>query len=131
MRGLLLDTHALLWMVLDDPRLSKRARRQIEKVGKLAYSAASLWEIGLKLSRRGFDFKLPPTWDHDLIRELRGIGASRIEIEPGHCRRLQDLPWHHKDPFDRMFIAQAQVEGLTILTADERFKSYDVNVVWD
>ena len=109
MSGLLLDTHALLWMVIDDPRLSARARTQIEKASRLVYSAASFWEIGLKLSRGGFDFELPHAWHHDLIRELRGIGATRIEIEPDHCRRLQDLPWHHKDPFDRMLVAQAQV----------------------
>ena len=131
MKGLLLDTHALLWMVLDHPRLSKRARTQIERITRLVYSAASFWEIGLKLSRGGFDFELPDAWHDELIRELRRIGVSRLEIEPAHCRRLQDLPWHHKDPFDRMLVAQAQVEGLTILTADRRFKSYDVTVAWD
>lgn len=127
---MLLDTHALLWMVLDDLRLSRTARTQIEKVDRLAYSAASLWEIALKLSRGGFDFALPLAWHHDLISELRQSGVARVEIEPEHCRRLQDLPWHHKDPFDRMLIAQAQVERLSILTADPHFKEYDVKVVW-
>ena len=130
MKGLLLDTHALLWMVLDHPRLPKRARTQIERTARLVYSAASFWEIGLKLSRGGFDFALPHAWHDELIRELRGIGVSRLEIEPEHCRRLQDLPWHHKDPFDCMLVAQAQVEGLTILSADRRFKNYDVPVAW-
>jgi PIN domain nuclease of toxin-antitoxin system len=117
-------------MVAGDPRLSKRARLQIEKMNRLVYSAANLCEIALKLSRGGFDFALPQAWHHELINELREIGVARLEIEPDHCRWLQDLPWHHKDPFDRMLISQAQVEGLSILTADRRFKKYDVAVVW-
>lgn len=118
-------------MVTDDSRLAKTARTQIERAGRLVYSAASFWEIGLKLSRGGFDFELPHTWHDDLIRELRAIGLTRIEIEPNHCRQLQDLPWAHRDPFDPMLIAQAQVERLGILTSDKQFKSYDVKVVWD
>jgi PIN domain nuclease of toxin-antitoxin system len=129
-KGSLLDTHALLWMVLDDSRLSRAARSRMQKTDRLAYSAASLWEIALKLSRGSFDFTLPHAWHHDLIRELREIGVGRIEIEPEHCRCLQDLPWHHKDPFDRMLIAQAQFEDLSILTADPRFKEYEIKVVW-
>ncbi len=84
----------------------------------------------MKLSRSGFDFHLPPAWHRELTNELREIGLFRIDIQPAHCRRLQDLPWHHKDPFDRMLLAQAQVEDLAILTLDERFKSYGVQVVW-
>jgi PIN domain nuclease of toxin-antitoxin system len=128
--GLLLDTHALLWTVMADPRLTTKVRAQIEKVERLAWSMVSLWEIALKLSRPGFDFALPGAWHQELTRELREMGAVRVEITAEHCRRLQDLPWHHKDPFDRMLIAQAQVEGLTILSADRRFKKYDVKVLW-
>lgn len=131
MKGLLLDTHALLWMVLDDARLTKAARARIAAAESITYSAVSFWEIALKLSGRGFDFALPADWHRELVAELRAIGAKRLEIQPEHCRRLQSLPLEHKDPFDRMLIAQAQVEGLPILTADERFKNYDVKVVWD
>lgn len=130
MKGLLLDTHALLWMVMADPRLSRNARMQIEKVERLAYSVVSFWEIALRLSRGGFDFALPVAWHHDLVGELRGINSVRLEIAAAHCRRLQDLPWHHKDPFDRMLIAQAQTEQLSIVTADPQFKEYEVKVVW-
>lgn len=130
MNGLLLDTHALLWMVMADPRLSRRARTQIEKAERLAYSVANLWEIALKLGRGGFDFALPSAWHRDLVAELGRIGSTRIEIAVDHCRQLQDLPWHHKDPFDRMLIAQAQVEQLSVVSADPQFKAYDVKVVW-
>ena len=71
MKGLLLDTHALLWMVLDDPRLVRRARARIEKTQRLVYSAVSFWEIALKLSRGGFEFALPDAWHDELLSELR------------------------------------------------------------
>lgn len=130
MNGLLLDTHALLWMVMEDSRLSKTARRRIEGTERLTYSIVSFWEIALKLGRAGFNSALPVTWDRDLVEELRTIGSARLEIAVAHCRCLQDLPWHHKDPFDRMLIAQAQVERLAILTSDKSFRKYDVRVVW-
>lgn len=129
MIGLLLDTQVVLWMVMEDSRLSTSARREIERTEGLTYSIVSLWEIALKLSRRGFDFSLPRTWHRDLIAELRRIGATRLSLEPEHCRRLQDLPWHHKDPFDRMLIAQAQVEKMVILTADPLFSKYEVKTL--
>jgi PIN domain nuclease of toxin-antitoxin system len=128
--GILLDTHGLLWMVMEDSRLSKKARKQIEEAKRLTYSIVSFWEIALKLSRSGFDFGLPSSWHRDLNDEMRRIGCVRLGIEAEHCRHLQDLPWYHKDPFDRMLIAQAQVEQLSIMTADPRFKQYDVKVVW-
>ena len=130
MKGLLLDTHALLWMVVDDPRLSRSARSGIENADRLVYSVASFWEIGLKLSRGGLDIALPDAWHQELLRELREISSVRLEIQPEHCRRLQDLPWHHKDPFDRMLIAQAEIEDFAILTADRRFKQYHVKIIW-
>lgn len=110
--------------------MPRRVRNRLEKAEVLVYSVVSLWEIALKLSRSGFDFKLPPTWHEELTQELREIRVKRIGLEVAHCRRLQDLPWHHKDPFDRMLIAQAQVEDLALLTADPRFKEYDLKVVW-
>ena len=126
----LLDTHALLWMVLNDPRLSHRARSAIEHAEGLVYSVASFWEVALKLSKGGFDIELPERWDEELIAELREIGSVRLEIQPAHCRRLQDLPLRHNDPFDRMLIAQADAESLAVITVDRRFKKYRVKVVW-
>jgi len=129
---LLLDTHVLLWMVLDDPRLSRRGRSEIEKADRLVYSIASFWEIAIKLSLPKYrrDLPLPTAWHQELLGELREIGSVRLEIQPEHCRRLQDLPRYHRDPFDRMLIAQAQTENLSILSADKRFKQYGVKVVW-
>ena len=81
---LLLDTDALLWLLAGDPRLGAQARQEVEAAAELVVSAASLWEIAIKVS----------------------IG------------KLAALPWHHRDPFDRLLIAQAQAEALTVLTAD-------------
>ncbi len=130
MKGALLDTHALLWMVLGDARMPRRVQNRINETEGLAYSVVSFWEIALKLSRGGFDFELPSTWDQELTRELREIRVQRIGLEVAHCRQLQELPWHHKDPFDRMLIAQAQVESLALFTADPRFREYDLVVAW-
>ena len=117
-------------MATGDARLSANARRRIGMAEGLTFSVVSFWEIALKLSRGGFDFALPASWDQELLAELRRIDAKHLGIMPEHCRRLQDLPWHHKDPFDRMLIAQAQVERLAILTSDKSFRDYDVRVVW-
>lgn len=130
MKGLLLDTHTLLWMVVEDERLAPTARSEIERADRVAYSVVSFWEIALKMSRHGFEFELPSFWDRHLTDEMRTIGALRINLEPEHCRQVQLLPWHHKDPFDRMLVAQALVERLPVLTADRRFQKYGIRAVW-
>lgn len=117
-------------MVVNDPRLSRNARSEIERTTRLRYSVANFWEIGLKLSGRGFDFTLPHNWHQELVEEMNAVGAMRLPIEPEHCRQLQELAGHHKDPFDRLLIAQAQVEDLTIVTPDRRFREYRVRVTW-
>jgi PIN domain nuclease of toxin-antitoxin system len=128
--GLLLDTQAFLWMSVDDDRLSRSARREIENTVTLAVSVMSFWEIALKLSRRGLDFELPLDWDQVLQRQMQELRITRIDLVPAHCRRLQDLPWHHKDPFDRMLVAQAQEEKLAVLSSDRQLRAYDVKVIW-
>ena len=130
MSGLLLDTQAFLWMSVDDDRLSRSARREIENTVTLAVSVMSFWEIALKLSRRGLDFELPLDWDQVLQRQMQELRITRIDLVPAHCRRLQDLPWHHKDPFDRMLVAQAQEEKLAVLSSDRQLRAYDVKVIW-
>ena len=116
--------------MLDDPRLSRRARSRKEKAGRLTYSTVNFWEIALKLGRSGLEFALPRAWDDELVGELRVIEVGRVQLEPQHCRRLQDLPLHHQDPFDWMLIAQAQTEEFAILTADSRFEKDEVEIVW-
>ena len=121
----LLDTHALLWWVTDDPRLSDAARNAILNAD-VAVSVASLWEIEIKrgLGRIDVDTR-------ELIREVgQTEGFRMLEIRPTHVLTLGELPLLHRDPFDRMLIAQAIRDRLTLVTRDEAIHRYEVDVAW-
>lgn len=129
-KGWLLDTHALLWMLYGDNRLSSSAIKAID--GKLSVHAsiASFWEIAIKQSGKGFDFEIESDWDKLFQTELTRVGVGILGISAQDCRQLQDLPMHHRDPFDRMLIAQATTHSLAILTKDKAFAAYQVKVEW-
>jgi PIN domain nuclease of toxin-antitoxin system len=123
----LLDTHTFLWWINDDPRLSERCREIIANgSNEVLFSAVSAWEIAVK-SRSGR--LVLPSATEPYIREQ--VSRNRFEvlsIDLAHALRVARLPNHHKDPFDRMLVAQAQVENLTILTADSEIARYPVRV---
>mgnify|MGYP001611628342 FL=1 len=124
MKRVLLDTHVLLWWLADDPKLGKNARNVISNGNNEIYvSAASSWEISIK-KRNG---KLVGPDNIDSIVEQERF--TKLPISLIHGEAAGQLPDHHKDPFDRMLIAQAQTEGLTILTTDEKIQQYDAAVV--
>ncbi len=125
----LLDTHALLWAFNGDPSLSPSARRLIEDWGnELLVSAASVWEIATKV-RLG---KLPTGQlvIADLDDCLSRLGAEGLPISLSHAARSGTLPGDHRDPFDRMLIAQAQSENLPIISNDRIFDLYGVQRIW-
>jgi len=125
----LLDTHALLWWLSDDPALSRSARKFIAETRNSAIvSAASAWEIATKV-RLG---KLPSAADlaADFVGYLEREGFESLPISPGHAIRAGLLPGPHKDPFDRMLIAQAQAENMPLVTNDLVFDSYGVRRIW-
>jgi PIN domain nuclease of toxin-antitoxin system len=127
---LLLDTHALLWWLFDDPQLPRRARDAIEQMATQVFmSSASGWEIAIK-SRLG---KLP--YAQEAVKNLAELlRVSRIEVLPiilDHALAAGALPGPLKDPFDRMLIAQAQIENLTLVSADRAFKRYRVPLLWN
>jgi PIN domain nuclease of toxin-antitoxin system len=127
----LLDTHTLLWWFLDDPRLSKIALQTLEDTKRLYWSPVNLWEIGLKMSGSGYrEFQMPERWDLQFPEMFARFAITELPIRPTHCRRIQDLPFHHRDPFDRMLVAQAQDEQLAIISADEIFDAYGMKRVW-
>lgn len=128
--SLLLDTHALLWMIADDPRLPPSARRQIVTTESLAWSTVSLWEIAIKLSLQRPDFRLAAGWSRRIPEEMSRNGIHRIDLEARHCAEVSVLPWHHRDPFDRILVAQARCENLRLLSADPALDAYDVGRVW-
>ena len=118
----LLDTHLLLWTAGDAKRLSVKARKLInEPTSELFFSAASLWEIAIKSGLGRDDFKV----DARLLRRgLLDNGYSELPIGSEHAVAIDSLPPIHKDPFDRMLVAQAMVEGITLLTSDAVVAQY-------
>jgi PIN domain nuclease of toxin-antitoxin system len=103
----------ILWWLSDSPSLSEQARALISDAGNTLFvSAVSLWEIWLKESLG--KLRLPP----DFEAKLAGESFESLPLTAAHTRRVASLPWHHRDPFDRMLVAQAQSEGLLFLTAD-------------
>ena len=126
--NLLLDTHALLWFVAGDPRLSSKARKAIEAPDTANYvSMASWWEMAIKCSLGKLTLDTPL----DLFMSLRVDEGFRVlPIEAHHLQPLADLPCHHRDPFDRLIICQAMLEEMPVCTVDKNFKRYQVRVVW-
>ncbi len=125
----LLDTHTFLWWINDDPQLSYEARQIITDGENILFlSAASGWEIAIKtgLGR----LVLPADITSFLFEQLSINAISPLPVQMNHALHVYTLPDFHRDPFDRMLIAQAQVEGLPILTADRKFTSYQVEIIW-
>jgi PIN domain nuclease of toxin-antitoxin system len=121
----LLDTHALLWWVTDDQRLSPTARDAIG-TSDVAVSVASLWEIEIKRGLGRIEADLGA-----LVREISQTDGFRIlQIRPTHVLTLGELPHLHKDPFDRMLVAQAVRDGRVLVTRDTTLAAYPVDVVW-
>ena len=122
---LLLDSHAFLWWSEASSALSPTARNAIaDPANETLISIAGLWELIIKASLG--KLALPD----DLETMAISQGFSVLSISFTHLRRFAALPWHHKDPFDRMMIAQSLAEGIPIATADRRFAAYGVQIVW-
>ena len=121
---LLLDTHALIWILSDDPQLAAEARDAIvDPETFVAVSPASAWEIEIKRALGKLDAP------NDLVQQVAGARFVPLSITLEHAVAAGGLPPHHRDPFDRMLIAQAQLEGLTIVTRDPRFQPYAVTTI--
>ena len=125
----LLDTHPLLWFVTGDRRMSVAARAVIEDArSDLVLSVVSAWEIVIKVQRRKLDVGEPP--DRFIRRHVRRIGLRVLPIRMRHVLRLAALPDHHRDPFDRLLVAQAQAESIPVMTRDGVIAKYDVDIIW-
>ena len=125
---LLLDTHTFLWFIDDHPRLSSNAKSLLESDNDLLLSTASLWEIAIKLSIG--KLALPQPFE-PFVREQLSINAIDIlEIDLSHLGAVSTLPFHHRDPFDRLLVAQASVEQIPIVSADVEFDAYSIERRW-
>ena len=126
----LLDTHAMLWMLYDDKRLPASARRLINGELPVYYSTVSFWEIALKRGGKGFDFAIEDDWDILLPRALKQSDVLRLDLEAFDCRRMERLPLYHRDPFDRMLVAQAVQRRFGIISRDTVLDRYDILRGW-
>jgi PIN domain nuclease of toxin-antitoxin system len=126
-KPVLIDTHALLWWISGDKQLSSRARRAIAD-GNCHFSMASCWETAIKISldRLGLDRPLAQFFKE----ELAVNGITLLGIEFRHVMRVAQLPFHHRDPFDRLLIAQAMEEDFALVSKDSCFDAYEVNRIW-
>jgi PIN domain nuclease of toxin-antitoxin system len=122
---LLLDTHAFLWWLSDDPKLAASARDAIRDPRAIVHvSAASIWEIAIKAKLGRLRVR-----DGDLAAEIEANGFAELAISARHAQSAGALSRHHDDPFDRMLIAQAQLEDLVVVTHDSRFSRYGVQLL--
>lgn len=125
----LLDTHVFLWTINDPSRLSLPAHGIIADAGnELLFSAVSAWEIVIK-SRLG-KLRLPDAPERYVPRQLATASIGVLPVQLIHALHTVSLPDHHRDPFDRLLVAQAQLEKLPIITADPHIGRYDVKIIW-
>ncbi|MBW6481003.1 MAG: type II toxin-antitoxin system VapC family toxin [Bacteroidales bacterium] len=126
---LLIDTHAVIWFITEDKKLPEKTRRIIENIDNNCYvSIASYWEIAIKQSLGRLDL------NSDLEKIFRIIEETGFEVLPITVNQILEnakLNFHHQDPFDRIIIAQAIYENLSIVTKDEQFRNYKVPLVWE
>jgi PIN domain nuclease of toxin-antitoxin system len=118
---LLADTHAALWLLDEDKRLSPSADRMLtDASNEVLLSAAVVWEVAIKRSLGKLDAP----------DGFAGLLLDALAISIDHARAVRSLPWHHRDPFDRLLIAQAALEDAVLVSNDERLHAYDVRVAW-
>jgi len=129
MTSLLLDTHALLWFLWDDARLSKEAKALIENPARRKLvSIATCWEIAIKVGLGKLDLGEP---SHSFLeRELDTNNFELLPITLAHATKVEQLPMHHRDPFDRLLVAQATIENLPLISTDNSFDGYSVKRLW-
>jgi PIN domain nuclease of toxin-antitoxin system len=125
----LLDTHAWLWFVLGDTSLSSAARAAIEdKTNQKLISPASYWELAIKISIG--KYLLPESYETFMTRAVDGQGFKVLPILPAHTSRVARLPFHHRDPFDRLLVGQALAEDLTLISNDGALDAYGARRLW-
>ena len=125
----LLDTHTFIWLASDDPRLSKTAKTCVaDSENRFFLSVASVWEMAIKKSLGRLELAI--SLRDFLDDQLGALATQLLEIRSEHALLVEGLPFHHRDPFDRLLVAQAIKENLTVLGADSSFDKYGVRRLW-
>jgi PIN domain nuclease of toxin-antitoxin system len=125
---LLLDTHTFLWFIEDSPKLSTEAKGLLESEADLLLSVASVWEMAIKISIG--KLSLPSPFDEFVSEQLSKNTIELFPIGLAHLGLVSTLPFHHRDPFDRLLIAQAITEQYPIVSIDDKFDAYPVKRLW-
>lgn len=126
--NLLLDTHAFIWFINGDKSLTAKARRTIENAANRSFiSIASLWEIAIKVSINRLELSGPY---EKIIEHIYNNGFDLLSINFEHTSLISKLEFHHRDPFDRLIIAQALFENMSIISKDKVFDSYNIKRIW-
>lgn len=125
----LLDTHTFLWWTTDDPSMSARVKEIIADGHNVVFlSAASVWEISIKSARGRLVLPEPPA--QYIFSRMSLYRFQPLPIQVSHAAHVYELPQHHNDPFDRLLIAQSQLESLPLVTRDDDILQYDLNTIW-
>jgi PIN domain nuclease of toxin-antitoxin system len=126
---ILLDTHAFLWAIMDDPRLSKAAADAfLNEDNQLLLSITSVWEMAIKVATGKLDLRVPLD---ELVRtQLGTLGIHLLAIELAHVLGVGAMPFHHRDPFDRLLVSQARAEGLVLMSCDPALDAYGITRLW-
>ena len=129
MKRFLIDTHCWLWARADPDRLNETATELIENdENTIVFSAVSAWEVAIKAALG--KLQLPEPADKYVESRIKAEAVKSLPIYIHHALRVAELPPHHRDPFDRLLVAQAQAEGLPLMTGDTRIAKYDVDIIW-
>jgi PIN domain nuclease of toxin-antitoxin system len=127
--NILLDAYAFLWFVDDNPHLSETERVLIEKEESQPFlSMASLWEIAIKVSLGKLQLEQP--YENFIPQQLALNGSGILNFSLEHLATIASLPFHHRDPFDRLIVVQSKIEKMTLISADALFDAYEVERVW-
>jgi PIN domain nuclease of toxin-antitoxin system len=126
---LLLDTHTFLWWNTEDAQLSTRAREMIsDGQNEIFLSAVSAWEISIKAAKGKLVLPEPPA--QYISNRMSLYSFQPLPVQISHAVRVYELPHHHEDPFDRLLIAQSQIESMPLISVDANIRNYDVEVIW-
>lgn len=125
----LIDTHTLLWIVDNNPQLSKNAREiYLDEGNEILLSMASMWEIAIKISLKKL---IIPGYLQDFVKEhILGNNIQILNISLSHIYRLETLEYHHRDPFDRLIISQSIEENIPVISSDDKFDRYGIKRIW-
>ncbi|MBE9199093.1 MULTISPECIES: type II toxin-antitoxin system VapC family toxin [unclassified Nodularia (in: cyanobacteria)] len=127
----LLDTHTFIWYVMDNSRLSNQVIELInDENNQIFVSVVSLWEIAIKQSIGKLTFNQPLPFEIFITQQLHLNNFSLLDIKISHVAVISSLPLHHRDPFDRLLIAQSIVENIPLLSADQIFDAYPIQRLW-